>query len=134
MFTPPIIADTNIFVAAGFNRRSSSRRIIDALDEGRLLQVWNDRTRKETLTVVEKIPPLDEDFTDSLFRQQGYYPGPTAPHLFDIIDDESDRKFAALANACGVILITNDSDFLQVRDLLDITVLKPSEFVTGRDI
>ena len=132
MFIPPILADTNIFVAAGFNRGSSSHQIISALHQGRLLQIWNEKTRQETLAIVERIPPLDPDFVEILFRDEGYFPGPTAPEDFEIIEDKSDRKFAALAHACGVLLITNDSDFLNIRDLLDITVLRPSEFVAIR--
>ncbi len=134
MFIPPIIADTNIFVASGFNRDSSSRRIIEALDQGRLLQVWNEQTRRETIAVVDQIPPLDEEFVESLFRDEGYYSESTSPENFGVIDDESDRKFAALAHACGIILITNDSDFLEVRNSLDIVVMRPSAFVKRRGL
>lgn len=133
MFIPPLIADTNIFVAAGFNRRSSSHRIITAIVQGRLLQVWNQETRQETLAVIDRIPPLDADFASTLFREEGFFPGPTLPEEFTLIEDKSDRKFAALARACGVILITNDSDFLEVREALDIIALRPSEFLSPRN-
>ena len=129
MFIPPLIADSNIFVAAGFNRDSASRRIIDAIERRDLVQVWNDQTRRETLHVVRKIPPLNRDIVEPLFRDDGYYPKPTEPADFEIIDDEGDRKFAALAKSCAVILVSNDSDFLAVRDKLDISVLRPSAFV-----
>lgn len=132
MFIPPIIADTNIFVAAGFNGNSSSRHLIDALDTGRLIQVWNENTRRETVAVVDRIPPLDGGFMASLFRKEGYYSAPTSPDNFAVIDDESDRKFAALAHACGTILITNDNDFLEVRHALDIVVMRPATFLEGR--
>ncbi len=36
--------------------------------------------------------------------------------------------------ACGIILITNDSDFLEVRRSLDIVVMRPSAFVKGRGL
>lgn len=129
MFVPPVIIDTNIFVAAGFNRDSSSRRIIDAIDRGDLVQVWNDQTRRETLHVVGKIPPLSRDSLEPLFRDDGFYPGATEPAEFEIIGDESDRKFAALAKSCAVVLVSNDSDILAVRDELKISVFRPSEYV-----
>ncbi len=129
MFIPPIIADTNLFVAAGFNKGSASRRMVDALGEGRLLQVWDEATRRETVGVVDKIPPLDAGVVEPLFREEGRYVGPVSEEGLELIGDVSDRKFAALARACGVILITSDSDFLEVRDGLDIAIWTPSQFV-----
>lgn len=125
----PIVADTNLFVAAGFNKGSASRRIVEALRDGRLLQVWNEATRRETVGVVKRIPPLDAGVVEPLFREEGRFVGPTSEEGLEVIEDVSDRKFAALARACGVILITNDSDFLEVREALELTAMTPSEYV-----
>ena len=44
---PAVVLDTNVFVAAGFNPRSASARIVDAVKHGQVRMVWNDATRRE---------------------------------------------------------------------------------------
>ena len=128
-----VVADTNLFVAAGFNEGSASRRIVEALRDGRLLQMWNEATRRETVGVIERIPPLEADDVEGLFSEEGRYGEPLSEEGLALIEDVSDRKFAALARACEAVLITSDSDFLAVRDDLDMEVVTPSEFVGRRD-
>lgn len=129
MPTPAVILDTNVFVAAGFNADSASRRIINMIADDNLILVWNDQTRHETLTVVNSIPPLhDHDFAP-LFTERGRFDGPTHPDDFQAVEDPTDRKFAALAHAADVVLVSADGDLLGPRAELPITVLRPSEFV-----
>ena len=54
----PAIYDTNVFVAAGFNRRSASARLITAARDGRVQMIWCDATRAETERILTKIPPF----------------------------------------------------------------------------
>ena len=54
-----VVIDTNVFVAAGFNTRSASARILSAVREGRCQLVWNEPTRRETETILRRIPRLD---------------------------------------------------------------------------
>lgn len=58
MPSPLLVLDTNVLVAAGFNPRSASARIVDAVKQGRLRMVWNDATRREIERIVQQIPPL----------------------------------------------------------------------------
>jgi hypothetical protein len=53
-----IVIDTNVFVAAGFNHRSASARILGAVREGCFQLVWNKPTRRETETILRRIPRL----------------------------------------------------------------------------
>jgi len=43
-----IVIDTNVFVAAGFNPRSASARILADIRRGRFLLIWNKPTQRET--------------------------------------------------------------------------------------
>ncbi|MFP4601111.1 MAG: putative toxin-antitoxin system toxin component, PIN family [Persicimonas sp.] len=129
MFTPPVILDTNVFVASGFNKGSASRKIIDAIERRDLLLVWNEATRGETLAVLHKNPPLSRQAAEGLFRDEGRYDGPTHPERFEQVEDETDRKFAALGEAAGVGVVTSDGDLLGPRDGLRIAIYSPSEFV-----
>ena len=49
-----IVIDTNVFVAAGFNNRSASARILAAVREGRFQLVWNKPTRRETEAILQE--------------------------------------------------------------------------------
>ena len=126
-----VILDTNVFVAAGFNRRSHAARIIDAVRAGEVRMVWNVATRRETLAIVGRIPPLAKyakHAVDDLFRAEDRFDGPTYPENFPQIADPDDRKFAALAHATGATLITRDAHLLDHRAALPIAILTAPEF------
>lgn len=125
----PVVLDTNVFVAAGFNPRSASAQIVDAVRSGRLAMAWNPATRAESKKIVSQIPPIHwRDFAD-LFRAEHEYPGSTYPETFAHVEDPDDRKFAALADFAGAVLITNDEHLLAVRGTLGVPVLTPGEFM-----
>lgn len=124
-----VVADTNLFVAAGFNPDSDSARILQAVQTGTLRLVWNEATRREIEHVVAKIPPLRDTDLSAYFRSGTRYDGPTDPDAFDFIPDPADRKFAALAAATGAVLVTSDRHLLDGRPHLGVEVLTPGEFV-----
>ncbi|WP_230533868.1 PIN domain-containing protein [Microvirga roseola] len=124
-----IVVDTNIFVAAGFNPRSASARLISDLREGRFLLVWNEPTRRETEMILRRIPRLSWDGVSVLFRGEGYFDGPVDPAAFTAVVDPDDRKFAALSAAARCLLISNDAHLLDHRDALALDVLTPSAFM-----
>src|SRR5438128_9911085 len=117
----PVVLDTNVFVAAGFNPRSASARIVDAVRQGQLRMIWNDATRREIERIMQQIPPLRaQPITEraklaELFRPADRFTAATHPERFAAIPDPDDRKFAALAHAAGAILISNDQHRLDRR-------------------
>jgi uncharacterized protein len=127
MQTQSIVLDTNILVAAGFNRSSRSADLLQLLRQGKLRLVWNQATLNETREVVQKIPPLDWNEITGLFSAETEFTGPTSPSSFQEIADPDDRKFAALAAAAGAVLISNDDHLLSVRNQLSLQVLTPTE-------
>lgn len=127
-----VILDTNIFVGAGFNPRSSSAKILDLIEEGSVALIWNDATMCETEKIVRRIPKLAwEDFA-RLFRDEHKYTYHVAEGDFHQIEDPDDRKFAALAQATQAVLISNDDHLLSQRANLDLRVMRPSEFLISR--
>ncbi len=125
-----VIVDTNVFVAAGFNRQSASACIVAEIRSGRLRMIWNEQTRRETQYILNKIPPLSWSHVAACFRDEDRHHGETALDPFDHIPDPDDRKFAALAKAAGVVLLTNDHDLLSGRDQAEIEILTPGEYLT----
>lgn len=124
-----VVLDTNIFVAAGFNPSSSAAQIIRAVREGRLTLVWDEATRAESRKIVEQIPPLDWEDVAGLFQPEGEYAGETYAATYSAVEDPDDRKFAALADFAGAILVSNDEHLLSVREELDLPIMTSSEFV-----
>lgn len=124
----PVILDTNVFVAAGFNRGSAAAHIIEAVRKGDVRMVWNEATRRETLAIIGRIPPLAHHPVDDLFRAADRFDGTTYPECFSQIADPDDRKFAALAQATAATLITRDSHLLEHRAALPFLILTATEF------
>jgi uncharacterized protein len=123
-----VVLDTNVLVAAGFKPRSASAKIVDAVKQGQVRMVWNDATRREIEHIIGKIPPLRARADARLFRTEDRFTAPTHPERFDFIPDPDDRKFAALADAAGAVLISNDEHLLAHRDRMAVPVLTPSAF------
>jgi predicted nucleic acid-binding protein len=126
---PPVVVDTNLFVAAGFNPASGAARVLALVRAGALRLVWDESTRRETEHVVRAIPPLAGTDLSDLFRPDGRYDGPTSPGAFGHVPDPDDRKFAALAAVAGVVLLTNDRHPLNGRPHPGLVVLTPVEFI-----
>ena len=89
--------DTNVFVAAGFNRGSHSAWLVEAVRDGRLRMVWDNATRAEIEHVIRQIPRLSWTHIADLFRAEDRFGGSTHPEAFGFVPDPADRKFAALA-------------------------------------
>jgi len=128
MPSPAVVLDTNVLVAAGFNPRSASANIVEAVKQGQLRMVWNEATRREIEHIMQHIPPLRAHDLSELFRPEDRYPAPTHPQRFASIPDPDDRQFAALAHATDAMLISNDDHLLRHRDRMEVTVLTPHEF------
>lgn len=124
-----VILDTNILVAAAFNRQSASARVVEAVREGRLHMVWNDATRRETEHIVRQIPPLNWEDVAALFRTEDRYTGETHPEQFAAVPDPDDRKFAALSAATGATLVTQDAHLLDQRGKSEASILTPGELL-----
>ena len=125
---PIVVIDTNVFVAAGFNPKSSSGWILEQVRDDRLRLVWNEETRRETLHILSKIPHLSREKIAPLFRAEHFLEAATHPERFNYIGDPDDRKFAALAEVASAVLITSDDDLLSQRHQTQLDILTPSEF------
>lgn len=124
-----VVLDTNVFVAAGFRRDSASARLVRAVRGGRLVLVWNDATRREAQRVLERIPPLSWEDFEPLFGPAGRFEGPTRIEDHTDIPDVTDRKFAALAQAAGAVLVSSDGDLLAGRARSRVTIATPGELL-----
>jgi len=124
-----IVIDTNVFVAAGFNPRSASARVLAAVRQGRFQLIWNKPTQRETEMILRRIPRLDWERVAILFQPEGEFTGPVDPDAFVLVRDPDDRKFAALSAAAKRPLVTNDNHLLADRNIIGIDALTPRAFL-----
>ena len=124
-----VVIDTNVFVAALFNKKSASARILEGVRERRFRLIWNQPTRRETEMILRRIPRLDWQKVADLFRPEGEYTGPVDPAAFTAVPDPDDRKFAALSAAANAPLVTSDKLVLTQRGKIGIEIVTPGEFL-----
>ena len=124
-----VVIDTNVFVAAGFNPRSASARILEGVREGRFRLIWNQPTRHETEMILRRIPRLDWQKVADLFRPEDEFTGPADPAAFAVIADPDDRKFAALSAAANAPLVTSDKLVLAQLGRIGIEIVTPRDFL-----
>jgi predicted nucleic acid-binding protein len=122
-----VVLDTNVFVAAGFNPGSDAAEVLRRVREGRLRMAWNEATRGEIERIVRKIPPLSNAVLEGVFLDAERGPANTGAERYGFVPDPEDRKFAALAEAVGAVLVTLDAHLLDVRDRLGVPVLRPGD-------
>jgi predicted nucleic acid-binding protein len=125
----PVVLDTNVFVAAGFNPGSHSAQLLEAVRNGHLRMLWDDATHAEIEHVMRQIPRLSWTRIADLFRPENRFGAVTHPEAFGFVPDPADRKFAALAEAAAAPLVTSDAGLLNAGSQMAVPVLKPSEFV-----
>lgn len=123
------IFDTNLFVGAGFNRRSASARLIEAAQDGRVRMVWNAATASETKRVLSKIPRVSWEAVADIFLAENEAPVVQDLTHVAFVTDFEDRKYAALSLAEACPIVTSDDDLLSHADRLD--VWKPNAFLNG---
>jgi predicted nucleic acid-binding protein len=124
-----LVLDTNIFVAAAFNSRSSSGHIVRGIEKNFFALVWNDVTRRETETILRGIPRVDWNRFKHLFRPEWKSTAATHPETFTEVEDPDDRKFAALAAASSAVLVTNDRHLLDHGSTDRFDVAEPTELL-----
>ena len=126
-----VVLDTNILVAAGFNPESHSARLVSQIRQDKVDLVWQPATKAESRHVINKIPPLEWSEFEAMFEPENEHKEQLdeASDWLMQIEDPADRKFAALAQQAGAVLISNDDHLLAVRNQLPAQVLTPTEFI-----
>lgn len=123
-----MVIDTNVFIGAGFRPNGYSAKMIEKVREGEWRLIWHGKTRRETERIARKIPVFSDRFLEDLFREEDEFSGRIIEDDFDFIVDREDRKFAALAVAAEVPLISNDIHLLAWEERLPVPVQTAAAF------
>lgn len=126
-----VILDSNIFIAAAFNKKSSSSKIVEIIKRGHLILVWDEKTKAETKKLITQIPVIEWGQFAQLFTEDTFHDTKVDKSEFkSSISDPDDRKFAALAKSSSAPIVSNDSDLLDTQKHTGIKVYKPRDFLS----
>ena len=125
-----IVLDTNLFVAAYFNRGSSSAKIIEGCLQNKYKVVFSAQIVKEMFFILGNIK-AKEDYIEKVNKLlQNGLTVENPPKVKVVSDDPDDDKFIACAlKGKADYIITSDIHLLQVREYKEIKICKPSQFL-----
>jgi len=125
-----IILDTNVFVSAFWNRRSASRTILKAIQNGSFILLYSRNIKQEVLFILRKMPRSQEyiDFVKKLFQLSFFVDNP--PKISYIKDDPSDNTYLACAKKGKAdFIISSDVHLLRVGRYGKTKIVSPTNFI-----
>ncbi|HOK53335.1 MAG TPA: putative toxin-antitoxin system toxin component, PIN family [Armatimonadota bacterium] len=128
-----VVLDTNLFVAAYWNRRSASSKIIDACLKGNLQAYYTRQIEKELWLIMRNIR-AKEEFTAKVTNFIGRAElVENVTRLEALTEDPDDQKFLECAVTIGAdYLITSDDHLLRLRSVEGTEIIKPGNFWRDR--
>ena len=125
-----MVLDTNIFIAAYFNRKSASARIIDLCLKNEHKLIFSPQLRKEVKLILKNVK-AEKEFQEkirSLFMNASEVK-PTQK-VFAVKEDPEDNKFLECALEGEVdYLITSDRHLLELGEFAQTKICKPTQFL-----
>lgn len=126
---PSVVLDTNLFVAAFWNKRSASAEILNACLEGQAHLYYTKQIMAEIRLILRDIRATAgyRRFVDEILKK-GTEVKPLG--LVSVVaDDPEDDKFLDCALAANVeYVVTNDEHLLRLKTFDGVSIVKPSEF------
>ena len=125
-----MVLDTNVFVAAYFNRRSASARILDLCSKNEYELVISTRLSREVDSILKNIRAEGEflEWLRGLFMR-ALQVKPTK-RVFAIREDPEDNKFLECAQEGKAdYLITSDRHLLELGEFAQTKICKPTRFL-----
>lgn len=125
-----VVLDTNVFIAAYFNRKSASARIIDLCLENKHELIFSSRLRKEVKLILKNVR-AEREFHErirSLFMNASKVK--PIQKVFMVKEDPEDNKFLECAlEGKADYLITSDRHLLELGEFAQTKICKPTQFL-----
>ncbi len=125
-----VVLDTNIFIAAYFNRKSASARIINLCLENEHELIFSPRLHKEVELILKNVKAKGEfqERIRSLFMNASRVE-PTQK-VFVVKEDPDDNKFLECSlEGKADYLITSDRHLLELGEFARTKICKPTQFL-----
>ena len=124
-----VVLDTNLFVAAHFNKKSASAKIIDLCLKDKLKFCASRSLFKELAFILKNIRASRQykEKVYSLFRKTDLV---KAKKVWLIEKDPDDNKFLGVAEVASAdYLVTNDRHLLILKEFKKTKIIKPINFL-----
>lgn len=125
-----VVVDTNLFIAAYFNRQSASAKIIELAKEGEIKLVWSDLLKKEMDLILGNVK-ASLKFLNRIqdILEKGIKVSPKEK-LKIVKDDPEDNKLLECAQETEVdYILTNDHHLLEIGEFKSTKIIRPKEFL-----
>lgn len=125
-----VVLDTNIFIAAYFNRKSASARIIDLCLDNEHELIFSSRLHKEVELILNNVKAEGEfqERIQNLFMNASQVK-PTQK-VFMVKEDPDDNKFLECAlEGKADYLITSDRHLLELGEFAQTKICRPTQFL-----
>ncbi len=125
-----MVLDTNIFIAAYFNRKSASARIIDLCLDNEHELIFSSRLHKEVELILNNVKAEGEfqERIQNLFMNASQVK-PTQK-VFMVKEDPDDNKFLECAlEGKADYLITSDRHLLELGEFAQTKICRPTQFL-----
>lgn len=133
-----IVIDTNLLVAAFFNKRSASFKILEMAKRREIEIFWTEPIRREaeeilgnilhSLAAISKSYPRTQKsaIMNKVFKKENKIE--RTPRINVVKEDPADNKFLACAIGAGAgLIITNDHHLLKLKSFKGIPILTPTQ-------
>ncbi len=124
-----VVLDTNVFIAAYFNQKSASARIIDLCLKNEHELIFSSRLRKEAELILRNVR-AGREFQERIIElfTNACHVRPTQK-VFAIKEDPDDNKFLECAlEGKADYLITSDKHLLELGEFGQTKIRKPTQF------
>lgn len=125
-----VLVDTNVLVAAAYNRSSSSYRIVEKIETAELTLIVSPAIKREYAQILPRAIRLEKkrEWIEQVIQQAESVMLEANP---PVTEDRDDDKFLAAALAGGAdAIVTNDQHLLIVHPYQGVDVLRPTTFWT----
>lgn len=125
-----VVLDTNLFVAAYWNKHSASASILRSASEGEVKFLYTKQIKKEVFFILKNINVGKHysDYIESIFSN-GRQIKPRK-HVSVIKEDPQDDKYLDCAiSGKAKYIVTNDKHLLKIGHYRSIRIVRPGEFI-----
>jgi len=125
-----VVLDTNLFIAAFFNKKSFSYKILDMAKRNEISLIVSDEILKEINHILRNIKPNSsfKNKINLILKKAKLIKN--IPKVKEIKKDSSDNKFLATAFAGKAdFIISNDKHLLSLKKFYKIEILTPKNFL-----
>ncbi len=124
-----LVLDTNLFVAAHFNKKSASAKIIDLCLMNKFKVYFSESIFKELVFILKNIR-APREYKEKIFELFGKATSIKPKRVWLVEDDPDDNKFLGTAWVAGAnYLLTSDKHLLKIKEFKETKILKPIDFL-----